>query len=295
MDFGAVVDTVVQTLGAPFRGEAIHATILAVALILVIVVIFKIVQFLAGRLAKGRLSVQSAMLVKKVIRYTGFVVVCLVIFDRLGIDITALLGAAGIAGVAIGFAAQTSVSNVISGIFLIAEKPFAVGDVLSVGDVAGTVMSIDFLSIKIQTFDNRFVRIPNETIIKSNVVNITRYPIRRLDIAITVPHSSDVDSILSTLADIARGNTHVLDNPEPFIVVDKFSPAGIDISFGVWFERSDFTATKNSVYSDIVRVFREKDIVIPCPRLDIRAIAGDLPREAAGGCPVSPETLPSGR
>jgi small-conductance mechanosensitive channel len=285
MNFGTVLDTIVQTLSAPFRGEAIHQTVLAVALILAIGVAFKALQLLAGRLAKGRLSVQSAMLVKKGIRYTGIVIVCLIIFDRLGIDISALLGAAGIAGVAIGFAAQTSVSNVISGIFLIAEKPFAVGDVLTVGDVAGTVMSIDFISIKIQTFDNRFVRIPNETIIKSNVVNITRYPIRRLDIAVTVPCPSDIASILSTLAEIARGNTYVLDNPEPLIVVDKFSPSGIDILFGVWFERHDFIETKNSVYADILRVFGERNIAIASPRLDIRTLPGEKQGGLAPGSP----------
>ncbi len=274
MNFGTIFDTIAQTVTAPFKGEALQKTILAVALVLVIIFIFKVTQVVTARLAKGRLSVQSAMLVRKFIRYTGFVVVCLVVFDKLGIDISGLLSAAGIAGIAIGFAAQTSVSNVISGVFLIAEKPFAVGDVLTVGDVAGTVMSIDFLSIKIQTFDNRFVRIPNETIIKSNVVNITRYPIRRLDISITVPYSCEVQKILATLARIATDNIHVLDNPEPYIVVDKFSSSGIDIMFGVWFERYDFMGVKNSIYTDIISVFKEENIVIPYPQMDIHVKSG---------------------
>ena len=76
------------------------------------------------------------------------------------------------------FASQTSVSNIISGIFLISEQPFQVGDLIKVGETKGVVLSIDLLSIKLRTFDNQLVRIPNENLIKNELSNITRFPIR---------------------------------------------------------------------------------------------------------------------
>ena len=114
------------------------------------------------------------------------------VLGELGVKLTALLGAAGIVGIAVGFASQTSVSNIISGLFLISEKPFAIGDVLKVGGTTGIIQSIDLLSIKIRTFDNLFVRIPNEKILSSEVTNITRFPIRRMDIVFQVDYGQDL-------------------------------------------------------------------------------------------------------
>lgn len=102
------------------------------------------------------------------------------------------LRAAGIAGIAIGFASQTSISNIISGLFLISEKPFAVNDVIKAGDTTEIVLSIDLLSIKMRTFDNLYIRVPNEKIIKEELTNVTRFPIRRLNIDISVAYKEDL-------------------------------------------------------------------------------------------------------
>jgi len=187
----------------------------------------------------------------------------------MGVNLSALLGAAGIAGIAIGFAAQTSVSNLISGIFLISERPFQIGDVIEVGNISGIIMSIDLLSIKLQTFDNRFVRIPNESIIKSNVINNTRFPIRRLDVWVRVSYNSDLKKVTETLKDIASKNLYALDNPEPLIYIDKFDTSGISILFGVWFEQSKLVDLRNSIIMDIHTRFAEEGIEIPYPKQDV--------------------------
>jgi small-conductance mechanosensitive channel len=93
-----------------------------------------------------------------------------------------LLGTAGILTVALAFASQTSMSNVISGLFLIADNPFQVGDILQVGTTVGVVLEIGLLSVNLRKFDNTFVRPPNELLIKQEFWNLTKYPIRRLDL-----------------------------------------------------------------------------------------------------------------
>jgi small-conductance mechanosensitive channel len=132
---------------------------------------------LAGRglfkLLSGRASEQSAMLARKVVVYAGTALVLVMCMRELGFKLTTLLGAAGIAGIAIGFAAQTSLSNLISGLFLVWEKPVQVGDVIVLGDTTGVVHSIDLLSLQLRTFDNKFVRIPNESLLKSQFTNVT--------------------------------------------------------------------------------------------------------------------------
>ncbi|MCA1950665.1 MAG: mechanosensitive ion channel family protein [Treponema sp.] len=254
-----------QFTSADFYNKVLGTTI---AIVLVLLV-FSIVRRVVGKMISTAVPEPRVFVIKKVIRYTGYVVAVMTLFNALGVDLSALLGAAGIAGIAVGFAAQTSVSNVISGLFLISEKPFQLGDVIQVGDVSGVVQSIDFLSIKIQTFDNRYIRIPNETLIKTNLTNITRFPIRRLDVWVTVGYKSDLERVRSILLDVAAKNPYVLDNPEPLILFDKFDASGINILVGLWFEKSEFLNLKNSIMTDIHRRFAQEGIEIPYPKLDV--------------------------
>lgn len=270
MDFTKISEAFTLELSKFTQPDFFWKALGTAGLVLLVLASFKIVQVIVVRFLKGRVADQNAVLVGRLIRYAAFTVASMTVFNRLGIDLSALLGAAGIAGIAVGFAAQTSVSNVISGLFLISEKPFQVGDSIQVADVSGIVQSIDFLSVKIQTFDNRFVRVPNETIIKSNVVNVTRYPIRRLDVWLTVSYTDDIETVKRILEEVARDNVYVLDNPEPLIVLDKFDASGINILFGLWFEQSDYLSLKNSIMIDVKRRFERDGVTIPFPRLDVR-------------------------
>jgi small-conductance mechanosensitive channel len=244
------------------------------ALIIIIVLFaFQLLQFTTKRLIGKRVTGQTLMLVRKGIRYTSFTVVVLLVFERLGINLSALLGAAGIAGIAIGFAAQTSVSNIISGLFIVWEKSFSLGDVIQAGETTGTVVAIDLLSIKLQTFDNRYVRVPNETLIKSNVVNVTHYPIRRMDIKLTISYADDLGRAVATLKAVAARNLLVLDNPETLVLVDSFSEKGVDILFGLWFLQSDFLELRNSIMQDIRSAFVAEGFGLPVLRVVLEAQA----------------------
>jgi len=171
-----------------------------------------------SRATRKKLSEHVRALVRKLIIYGGIVFLLVTVLGQAGFDLTVLLGAAGVVGLAIGFASQTSVSNIISGIFLISEKPFAVGDVIQVGQTMGIVLSIDLLSVKVRTFDNRYVRMPNETLIKSELINITRFPIRRFDLTIGVAYKEDIVRVMKILADVIDKNPYCLDEPEPLIL-----------------------------------------------------------------------------
>ncbi len=227
--------------------------------------VVQIVARLVGRFTRKRLSPQSAMLLRKGIVYTGMAVIAVNILSRMGVNLAALLGAAGIVGIAVGIASQTSMSNLISGIFLISEKPFTVGDLIKVGDTTGVVLSVDLLSVKIRRFNNEFVRIPNEKIISSELVNISRYPIRRMDISLSVAYKDSLERVREILLEIADGNPFCLTEPEPIFIIQQFGDSGQEILFGIWFEKSDFLALKNSMMIEIKRRFDAEGIEIPFP------------------------------
>ncbi|MFT6270035.1 MAG: small-conductance mechanosensitive channel [Alphaproteobacteria bacterium] len=131
---------------------------------------------------------------------------------ELGFDLSVVLGAAGIFSVAIGFASQTSASNLISGLFLMMERPFSVGDIIRVESTTGEVISIDLLSVKIRTFDNLFVRIPNESRIKTQVTTLTRFPIRRADLQIGIAYKEDIERVKEILNNVATKPIPILIN-----------------------------------------------------------------------------------
>jgi small-conductance mechanosensitive channel len=225
--------------------------------------LMRLLSILTERYIMKRSTAQRRMLARKAIRYTIFVLIVMAVLRELGVELTTLLAGAGIVGIAVGVASQTSVSNIISGLFLISEKPFAVGDVIKIGGTTGIIQSIDLLSIKIRTFDNLFVRIPNEKILTSEVTNITRFPIRRMDITLHIGYTEDLPRVHAVLSEIARKNPYCLDEPEPVILFSEFKESGIEMLFGLWFSKNDFLNLKNSIMIDITTRFKAEGIEIP--------------------------------
>jgi small-conductance mechanosensitive channel len=244
----------------------ITLTVLSVFLILLL---FKVLQAATAKALKGKLNDQQTFMISKGIKYAGMALALLFLFKNLGIDTSAILGAAGVAGIVFGFAAQTSMSSFISGFFILSEQPFHVGDAIKVGDISGVVLSVDLLSVKIRTYDNLFVRIPNENIIKNNLTTVTRFPIRRLDLKFAVGYREDLEKVRDILMEVAAKNIYCLENPPPFFGIDGFDASGISLIFCLWFEKSNFWNLKNSVIISIKKRFEEADIEIPYQKIDI--------------------------
>lgn len=183
----------------------------------------------------------------------------------LGFDLSILLGAAGILTVALGFASQTSASNVISGLFLLGEKPFAVGDIIRVGGTVGEVLSVDLLSVKLRTFDNLFVRLPNETMIKSEITNLSRFPIRRYDLQVGVAYKEDLDAVRSVLHAVAESNPLCLAEPKPLVLFQGYGESSLNVQFSVWAKTENYLDLRNSIPTEVKNAFDANDIEIPFP------------------------------
>lgn len=231
----------------------------------------QLIAFMLRRSLRKQLSRQRMMLITRTVIYTGYTGLVLIVLKEFNYDLTALFGAAGVVGIVIGVASQTSIGNIISGLFLVGEKSFEIGDVVRIGDKTGTVYSIDLLSIKIKTFDNLLIRIPNQSVISSELTNVTRFPIRRLDFQIGVAYKEDLRKVKSVLESVARNNPLCLEEPEPYILFQTFGDSSINITFGVWFEKANYAAVKNSVFIEIKEAFDREGIEIPFPHVSIYA------------------------
>jgi small-conductance mechanosensitive channel len=242
-------------------------------------VIYFIVGLILARMAnrgvkqwsKHRFDLHQQLLMGRIVTYLVLLVFVVMGLNAVGFNLGVLIGAAGILTVAIGFASQTSASNIISGLFLVAERPFSVGDLIRVGTTTGEVLSIDLLSVKLRTFDNLFVRIPNETLIKSEVTTLTRFPIRRIDLAIGVAYKEDIKKVRKVLERVADANPLCLDEPKPIFVFLGFGESSLDMQFSVWVKREKFLDLKNSIHEEIKEAFDDEGIEIPFPHRSLYA------------------------
>lgn len=244
----------------------------AVLLILIIgLPLSSVAARVVRNIGSSRFSPEVGLMFGRAMRWFLLGVVIATVLSQFGVNLGAALGAAGIVGIAVGFAAQTSLSNVISGFFLLGEKPFRVGDLIEVDGVMGTVDKIGMISASIRTPDNRSVRIPNETLVKSQVANITGNPIRRYDMEVGVAYDEDIEHVMQVLRDVADQNRHCLDEPAPLVLFLGFGDSSINFLFGTWMVCSDYLLVRNSIAAEVQKAFIREGIEIPFPH---RVIAG---------------------
>ena len=250
----------------PWLSEEFLGKLLAGGLILVIgLPIAAIVARIVHRVSARRFTAEMGLMLARVVRWTLIAVVLATALNQFGVKLGAALGAAGIVGIAVGFAAQTSLSNVISGFFLLGERPFVVGDLIEVDGVTGTVDRIGLISASVRTPDNRSVRIPNEMLVKSKVSNITGNPIRRYDMEVGVSYNEDIGHVMRVLRETAEANKHCLDEPDPLILFLGFGDSSINFLLGVWMVREDYLLVRNSIAQQVQEAFKREGIEIPFP------------------------------
>ncbi len=244
-----------------------------IAVGIVSILIFYIAYRLLRRILKRQLEryakPHTVIIVNKAISYTFKVLIIMYVLNLFGINLSAIWGAAGVAGLAIGFAAQTSVSNIISGVFVVSEKAMKLGDCISVDGTMGIVDNIGLLSVKIHTFDNQMVRIPNSSIINGTLINYNHFDVRRVVVDVGVAYDSDVDKVLEALEKVPSMCPSVISDPAPLVYYDGFGASSIDLKVCLWCRNADFITTKNEAYKAIIKVSRETPFEIPFTKIDL--------------------------
>lgn len=206
-----------------------------------------------------RFSRHVGILTGNIIFYSGVLFIIVTILYELGFNLTALLGAAGLLGVAIGFASQTSMSNIISGFFLLLERPFSIGDIIKSGDIVGYVESIDLLSVRVRTFDNKLVRLPNEIMLKQPLNNLTYFPIKRIDCLLSMPYSVDVEDAQSQIKHVVANNALFLKDPATIVMVHKLAQHDFDTEIRTFFIIRVWVATEKFSSAPAVLMQQLKD------------------------------------
>lgn len=204
-----------------------------------------------------------------------------------------VLGAAGLFGLAIGFAVRDTIENYIASILLSIRQPFAPNDHVIIEGYEGKITVLNSRATVITTFDGNEVRIPNATVYKANITNFSRSPERRFEFEIRIDHDNDLSCALALALSTAKGVEGVLEEPGPFVIVDRLEAQAVVIKVFGWADqvKSDYGKVKSETIRQVKEAFEAAGIAIPEPvqafrRIDEppepqRAPAPPQPTEAA--------------
>ena len=250
----------------PERWARLWPYVLAVITLLAGWVAAVLLRRLMQRVARRAGSEHGAVVAGKLVFYAVIVATIFVALSEIGVEIKGLLAAAGILTVAISFAAQTSVSNVISGFFLLFDRPFSINDTIKVDQTLGIVHSIGLLSSKVRTFDNLVVRIPNEALLKSTITNYSLFNVRRIELLVTVEYSANLDWVAEVVLEAISTHSLLLDEPAPVVLVERLGERGVELVARVWCVSSDYVRARSELNALVAEALQEHGITIPFPQ-----------------------------
>ena len=272
-----VATNLTDTVKSIFTGinlDRLSEILVAIILCFIGFLIARLVSNTFIRTVGNRLNAHQRLLWRRGIFYFIFLLFIMTSLREAGFKLSVFLGAAGILTVALGFASQTSATNLISGLFLIGEGSFEVGDTIQITlirgqTIEGQVISIDLLSVKLLTLDNVYIRLPNEQLIRTPVMNLSKYPIRRIPITLAINFHEDIIKVRQVLLDVAAKYPLVMDDPKATVTVTAFRESSIELLFSVWCRQENALKVRDEMQERVRNGFLDNQIEIPVPKMGL--------------------------
>jgi len=189
--------------------------------------------------------------------------------SQLGIQTTSFIAIIGAAGLAIGLALQSSLSNFASGVMIIAFRPFKVGDFIEAGGVAGVVEGIQIFSTQMRTGDNKAIIVPNSNITGSNITNYSAKDTRRVDMVFGIGYDDDIKKAKDVLMELINDDDRILKDPEPLVAVSELADSSVNFVVRPWVKAADYWGVMFDFTEAVKLRFDKEGISIPYPQQDL--------------------------
>jgi len=219
--------------------------------------------------ASKRVSTLLRDFLTRVIRRVVLLVGIVVAVSAFEVNVNPVLAAIGGAAFVIAFALQGTLSNLASGMLILAYRPFDVGDVVEAGGVTGKIHSMNLVSTHIRTFDNKLVIVPNNQIWGNVITNATGSDTRRVDLTFGIGYGEDIQKALGILEGIVREHPLVLDDPEPIIRVHELGDSSVNLVCRPWVKTEDYWTVYWDVTRSVKETFDRHGVQIPFPQRDL--------------------------
>jgi len=211
--------------------------------------------------------------IKNVVLLIGFVIA----LTALEVDVTPIAAAIGATGLVVGLALQGTLSNFASGLMILINRPFDVGNIVNAGGVFGTIDEMNLVSTKFRTFDNQTIYVPNNEIWNNVITNITANPKRRVDLEFSIGYGDDFELAEQTIRDVAVSHELVHAEPPPEVVMHDLGDSSVNIICRSWANTSDWWQVKTDLVREVKRRFDAAGITIPYPQRDVHVYQAPFP------------------
>lgn len=228
-----------------------------------------LVKLLKKALERGKAEAGVVTFVGSLINISLKVLIGITAAAQLGFDVTSIITAIGALGVTVGLALKDSMSNVASGVQILFNHTFRVGDYLTVDNVEGTVDRIEIMYTALRTFDNKEIIIPNSELTASVITNYTAQKTRRLDLTYSVSYSTDLAKARKVLEELIAANEKALDDPAPLVAVGEHKDSSILMVVKVWCETENYWPLYFEMQESVKNAFDAAGIKIPFPQIDV--------------------------
>jgi small-conductance mechanosensitive channel len=226
----------------------------------------KLVSLYLRSTLKDRISQDNLEIIVKVIYYGIIGIAFVYVLHVVGVNLAGLMVAGGFAGIVVGLASQSIVGNFISGLFLIIERPIKIGDQINVNDLIGYVEDIRIISTTIRTYDGLYVRIPNEKVFTSNIINYVNHVVRRFEYMVGIRYSDSADTAVEIIKKVIDAHPFALKNPSPQVFVDTMGDNAVNIIVRIWSSVSEWYGVKMKLLWKIKCSLEEQGIEIAFPQ-----------------------------
>lgn len=249
-------------------GAADRILTAVVVLVLGIFVIRILLSLVKRGLAATKLEKAAHTLILSLAKVALYLLLGLSTASSLGIDVTGIVALASVLTLAVSLALQNMLNNVLGGFTLLSTHPFHSGDFVEIAGHSGTVEEINMSYTRLATPDNKLISIPNSAVTSAQIINYSAAGTRRVSVTVQAPYDVKPQSVIDALLQAAEMEK-VLPEPAPVAVLTGFGESAMDYELRFWVKSQDYWDLRYEANQEVYRVFRERGINIPFPRLRV--------------------------
>ncbi len=217
-----------------------------------------------------------ARFILQLVNIIGWIFLLVAFLQHMGLNMGPVLAGLGISGVILGFAFQETIGNLLSGVMIVMNAPFRIGDYIDAGSYSGTVRNMDMICVILATPDNKKITMSNRLVWGSPIVNYSDLDRRRVDMIVSVPYGADVATVKKVISSIFDSYEEILPEPAPTIEVSKLNESSVDFIARPWALPSNYWKIYWRFQAEIATRLEEVGIAIPFPQMDLHII--DTPK-----------------
>jgi small-conductance mechanosensitive channel len=265
LNLDQIFDIFTKSIGI-IEADKIFPYVLALVMIIISIILAKGFSMFLKKSLRDKFDKDRLGILLKGSYYGIIIIAIIMVLPILGIDTSGLLVAGGVTGIIIGFASQSIVGNLISGLFIMAERPIKIGSEVEIDSIRGFVEDIGIMSTILRNYDGLYIRIPNEKVFTNNIINVSANIARRIEYSIGIRFTDDADRAIKIIKDLVEDHPYILKHPSPDVFVDNFSESSVIVMMRAWAPVSQWYETKKELLLKIKLSLEKEGIKIPYPQ-----------------------------